>query len=168
MKKKSALYYSQVPYQQTNTYMTLQKCFIHPTTSIASPWNSLQQNSEVWFIPLLWREKGDKGNLRTANRTYKHHWLHAWSLLSVMQGVEQHWFPSNPTRKCRICRVSFTCFDFIETKVQHLQPECHLSHDHTITELVFLCGFNRRIANSCYLAKGHKTTFLSVTHPPAQ
>lgn len=38
--KKSAMHYSQVAYQQTNTYMTLQKCFIHSTTAIASLWKS--------------------------------------------------------------------------------------------------------------------------------
>jgi len=31
--------------------------------------------------------------------------------------------------KCRICRGSIICFDFIETKAQPLQPECHLSPD---------------------------------------
>lgn len=86
-----------------------------------------------------------------------------------MQVVEPYWFHSNLMGKCRICRGSFICFDFIETKVQPSQPECHLSPDHTITEFVFLCGFTIHFANSsCCLAKGHKITFLWVTHSPSQ
>lgn len=63
------MHYSQVVYQQTNTYMTLQKCFIHLTTGTASLWKSFWQNSEMWFVPLLWCEK-DKRNLKTAKGVY--------------------------------------------------------------------------------------------------
>lgn len=65
--------------------------------------------------------------------------------------------------KCRICTGSYICFDLIETKVQLLEPECHLSPDHTIMKSAFLCGFTVRTANSsCYLAKGQ--THLSMSN----
>lgn len=63
------MHYSQIVCQQTNIYVTLQIRSIHLNTATASPWKSFYQNSEMWFIPLLWCEK-DKRNLNTAKGVY--------------------------------------------------------------------------------------------------